>query len=34
MQENRFVCAECGERLKLNDDGLKYLAVRYAEENA
>lgn len=31
MQNSRFVCAHCGERLKLNDDGLKYLAVRYAE---
>jgi tetratricopeptide (TPR) repeat protein len=29
MEESRFVCLNCGERLKLNDDGLKYLVMRY-----
>jgi tetratricopeptide (TPR) repeat protein len=33
MEGNRFTCPHCGIRLKLSDGGLKYLAVRYAEQN-
>ncbi len=31
MEGNRFMCPECGVALKLMDNGLKYLAMRYVE---
>lgn len=31
LQGNRFVCAGCGGFLKLNDDHLKYLVLKYVE---
>ena len=29
MENRRFVCPECGEALKLSENGLKYLALHY-----
>jgi tetratricopeptide (TPR) repeat protein len=30
LKDNRFICPDCGEYLKLQDDGLKFLAAGYA----
>lgn len=32
MKDNRFVCPECGEGLKLTENGLRYLALQYVRE--
>ncbi len=32
LVENRFVCAVCGESLRIADESLKYLVNRYVEE--
>jgi tetratricopeptide (TPR) repeat protein len=32
LVENRFVCADCGESLRLADESLKYLVNRYVQE--
>ena len=32
LVENRFVCADCGEALRVSDDSLKYLVHEYVKE--
>lgn len=33
MKNNRFVCPDCGEPLKLLENGLRHLAMQYVEES-